>query len=969
MREPKEKQPRKIAPLRYQILTLQDVENEEISREDDTLFIVGNDGSNCACVEFTTRNCGNVEALNRFLDVYHQSEVAGIIPELILRQAGIRKEDTAFDYFGEPNENYKYTVAPTHEFFGSVQNWNDGIIDCYFYHERQEDGMHYIYIKARSEKIMEKSTLTENTTPTAQVYVEDDGSNDDAEEENIALTADYNFDDEEDEDEELIDPVEEKIIADVEYNPTDDPADNGEPEETDAALIPSNVFALCCDMLSQKIQSWGIDDNVSSHFIIIFNRVIDCWKAKKPFKKYAVDFGVDAFKKILSFTEYADWDVSHLDNGYLTWNVQENDFEPLLDSAQKFIAEMEAYILDIDTKNITRLIDFERRTNNESLKFLPDIEEKIIQSFRKIQFVLDGKISPRKVNSQEIINAVAVGRAAPLSDFNLSATVSIAQTNLNEFEFESWENKVGNIQKQFETKCQKNLMDFSADLYLIDDAQVDEMLKLPNTDAGHAERFVYTYGKTGKGIVRFIKDWAKWMLFQPPIWDISVDGSNNIVTKHFISMVRQSRRIAEDAKKKLSAQENKSDADNTKIVVLDSFCKSMHKLEDRKKYFPALETAKSYSDFLSDDLNNYPYLLNTPNGIIDLTTGELRPHDKNIFFTQCTRAEYRKGYRHNAVEKFLRDIMPDEETRDYLLKYAAYCLTGIVEKEIALFIFGSGSNGKGTFSKILQSALGTISSGFATTLSNELILQGKFPRDANAPTPEIAKLKDRRLAVIEELPRERKLDESEFKKLTGGDMLSARLLHQNPTNFEPRFKLLISGNFLPSISNTEDYALLRRIFICPFTQTFKENNCNVKLKSELMQPAAQCGLLSLLVDTCVDWLKSGAKLMPSALMENAKAKWLADISNKNGVANSDATDAVKEFMNRYCVRDSKGRITRADLFSKFRWEYPRLNISDNEFHGVVMSIDDDKNISDDLKIHYKRGNRGYLYSGIKWKVN
>ena len=49
-------------------------------------------------------------------------------------------------------------------------------------------------------------------------YVEDDGSNDDADEENEVLTLDYNFDDEEDDDDELIDEaevitVEEKVIA------------------------------------------------------------------------------------------------------------------------------------------------------------------------------------------------------------------------------------------------------------------------------------------------------------------------------------------------------------------------------------------------------------------------------------------------------------------------------------------------------------------------------------------------------------------------------------------------------------------------------------------------------------------------------------------------------------------------------------------------------------------------------------
>ena len=48
----------KNAPLRYQFLTLQEVENEELNRDDNVLYIID--------VEFQMRNCGNVTALTTF---------------------------------------------------------------------------------------------------------------------------------------------------------------------------------------------------------------------------------------------------------------------------------------------------------------------------------------------------------------------------------------------------------------------------------------------------------------------------------------------------------------------------------------------------------------------------------------------------------------------------------------------------------------------------------------------------------------------------------------------------------------------------------------------------------------------------------------------------------------------------------------------------------------------------------------
>ena len=58
-----------------------------------------------------------------------------------------------------------------------------------------------------------------------------------------------------------------------------------------------------------------------------------------------------------------------------------------------------------------------------------------------------------------------------------------------------------------------------------------------------------------------------------------------------------------------------------------------------------------------------------------------------------------------------------------------------------------------------------------------------------------------------------KINEGIMKELTGGDKIMARGLHQDPFEFKPKFKMVLTCNDLPRCS-ANDRGTWRRIRVC-----------------------------------------------------------------------------------------------------------------------------------------------------------
>jgi putative DNA primase/helicase len=206
-----------------------------------------------------------------------------------------------------------------------------------------------------------------------------------------------------------------------------------------------------------------------------------------------------------------------------------------------------------------------------------------------------------------------------------------------------------------------------------------------------------------------------------------------------------------------------------------------------------------------------PWLLNTPDGTIDLRTGEMKPHDPADYITKVTGVAPNFKMPTPVWDSFLKKITGgSDELEKYLQRKTGYELTGITREHALFFSYGTGANGKSTFMNAVTGCFGDyhVSAPIETlTVSN----QDRHPT-------ELARLRGARLVTSMETEEGRRWAESRIKQLTGDDPVPARFMRQDFFEYRPNFKLDISGNHKPSLRSVDE-AIRRRFNLLPFAVT------------------------------------------------------------------------------------------------------------------------------------------------------
>ena len=149
----------------------------------------------------------------------------------------------------------------------------------------------------------------------------------------------------------------------------------------------------------------------------------------------------------------------------------------------------------------------------------------------------------------------------------------------------------------------------------------------------------------------------------------------------------------------------------------------------------------------------------------------------------------------------------------FLQRAIGYSLTGDTSEQCLFILHGSGANGKSTFLQTIASALGD----YAMSTPTETLLV----KHKGAISNDVARLKGARYVTASEAEAEQRLAESLIKQMTGGDVISARFLHQEFFDFAPTHKIFFGTNHKPVIRGT-DPAIWRRIRLVPFDVTIPE---------------------------------------------------------------------------------------------------------------------------------------------------
>jgi P4 family phage/plasmid primase-like protien len=207
------------------------------------------------------------------------------------------------------------------------------------------------------------------------------------------------------------------------------------------------------------------------------------------------------------------------------------------------------------------------------------------------------------------------------------------------------------------------------------------------------------------------------------------------------------------------------------------------------------------------------------NGVMDLTTMEFRdgkPEDYLSFTTGIDYDENRKYYEYPAwpaVDRFIKQVLPDVEVREYFMKHLATNLIGGNTSQKFHILTGSGSNGKSMIMNLMSAALGD----YACTVPISLFTQ-KRKGSGNA-APEVIRLKGRRFVTMQEPDESIALNTGLMKEITSGEKMYARDLFKSGTEFEVQAKFHLACNDKPKI-NTTDGGTWRRLVVINFISKF-----------------------------------------------------------------------------------------------------------------------------------------------------
>ena len=311
-----------------------------------------------------------------------------------------------------------------------------------------------------------------------------------------------------------------------------------------------------------------------------------------------------------------------------------------------------------------------------------------------------------------------------------------------------------------------------------------------------------------------------------------------------------------------------------------------------------LDLAKSRLSESIDRFDVNDWLLNCPDGTIDLRSGVLSPHSRDDLITKVTAASFDRDAPCPRFDNFMHEIMMgDKENVEFLRRALGYSLTGSTSEQCLFVLHGSGANGKSTLINFFEYLLGD----YASNTPAQTFLVKKH--DGGVPN-DIARLRGTRFVTASETEEAgQRLAVSLLKRLTGGDTITARFLHKEYFSFIPKLKPWMPTNFKPNFNGT-DKAMKRRIHLIPFDYVVPEARRDGHLLEHLKAEAN--GILAWAVKGCLDWQQSG--LNPPESIRRATQSYL------------DEMDVIGQFLADTTQRSRTARLTKGEAYDAFlRW--------------------------------------------------
>lgn len=310
---------------------------------------------------------------------------------------------------------------------------------------------------------------------------------------------------------------------------------------------------------------------------------------------------------------------------------------------------------------------------------------------------------------------------------------------------------------------------------------------------------------------------------------------------------------------------------------------------------------------MEEDFNECEDYINFRNGLYNINTGTLEPHDSNILYSRQVNTDYIADATDKPVfDKFINDLCRnsngdiDTEKRDALAEIAGLAISNVYghrTKKAAILYSPVGNTGKSQFLALLGALIGA-DNIITVPLQNMNEDKGRFAF-ANAGLIRLIMNGDQGKSTIK--------DSSVFKAASGGDYIKAEGKGKDIKSLVFKGFIIIACNDLPYIADDKGDHIYRRLYIVPCTHEVPEKERDPGILSKMRKE----------LPAIANWAIEGLHRL-----KNNRYNFSDIAAGKEYIDNyRKSSDTVFSFLmdEGYIItKDPKDKVVKSELFTAYK---------------------------------------------------